>query len=107
MGWGSAGHSIFDPMARSLTEAGASDEVKRTTLGALIDRLRGEDWDTCDESLEQFRDDPVIVTLFRERGITTTCRNDDGPDDTDACERKLGHNGDHVDENDNSWPPTP
>lgn len=104
MGWGSAGHTIFDPMARSLIEAGASDEVKRDTLGPLIDKLRGEDWDTEGESLEEFADDPVIVALFRERGITTECGDGGGHEQATECTRLLGHEGDHVDDQDNSWP---
>ena len=103
MGWSSGGE-IFDSVAHALIEAGASDELKRKTLGPLIDKLRDGDWDTEGESLEQFGDDQVIVALFRERDITTTCRNEGGPTGTDRCERKLGHLGDHVDDEDNSWP---
>jgi hypothetical protein len=50
-------------------DGGASDEVKRA-LGPVIDVLRDWDWDTEYESLEQFLDDPVIVALFAERGLT-------------------------------------
>lgn len=103
MGWASGGE-IFDDVARALIDAGVGERVKHTVLGRLIDKLRDGDWDTEGESLEQFGDDPVIVALFRERGVTTTCRNDSGPAGTHECERKLGHAGDHVDEDDNSWP---
>lgn len=68
MGWGSAG-DIFDPVAQALVDLGASEDVKRRVLGPLIDKLRDEDWDTCDESAERFVDDPVIVALFAERGL--------------------------------------
>ena len=68
MGWASASR-IFDPVAKGLIDAGASEEIKRRVLGDLIGTLQGEDWDTEDESLEEFRDDPVIVELFAEHGV--------------------------------------
>lgn len=68
MGWASASR-IFDPVAQGLIDAGASGEIKRRVLGDLIGTLQGEDWDTEDESLEEFRDDPVIVALFAEHGV--------------------------------------
>lgn len=71
MGWASAG-DIFDPVAQALIDCGATDVVKREVLGRLIQQLRSEDWDTCDESLEQFRDDPVIVELFHRDGWGNT-----------------------------------
>ncbi|MEV1245144.1 hypothetical protein [Nonomuraea sp. NPDC049750] len=103
MGWGSAG-DIFDPVARALIEAGASDDLKRNLLGQLIDKLRDGDWDTEGESLEEFRDDPLIIALFRERGITADCGDQGGPEHADECTRTLGHDGDHVDDQDYSWP---
>lgn len=105
MGWASGGSRIFDPVTRALIAAGANDDIKRQTLGPLIDELRELDWDTEDESLEEFRDDPVIVALFRERGVTEICRASNGPAGADECMRTLGHQGDHVDGKDNSWPP--
>lgn len=68
MGWGSAGR-IFDPIAEGLIEAGASEELKRTVLGGLIGQLRGEDWDTPRDSLDQFKDDPAIVAAFADHGV--------------------------------------
>ncbi|WP_326637323.1 hypothetical protein OG884_26660 [Streptosporangium sp. NBC_01755] len=102
MGWASGG-VIFDDVAHALIEAGAADELKRRTLGKLIDWLREEDWDTETESLEEFRDDSVIVALFRERGITMQCSDRTGPTNAGVCTRKLGHAGDHVDHQDFSW----
>lgn len=75
MGWASAGPEIFDPVPQGLIDAGASDEIKRRVLGPLIGKLQGEDWDTEDESLEEFRNDPVIVALFAEHGITLAGEN--------------------------------
>lgn len=69
MGWASAAE-IFDPVAQGLLDAKASGEIKRRVLGPLIGKLLGEDWDTADYSLEQFRGDPVIVEVFAEHGIT-------------------------------------
>lgn len=105
MGWASAG-SIFDPVAKALIEAGASAELKRKTLGPLIDQLQANDWDTEYESLEEFRDDPVIVDLFRERDILANCGDTTGPDHADECTRHLGHDGDHTDDQNYSWPQT-
>lgn len=68
MGWASAGE-IFDPVAAALIEAGASDDLKRRVLGKLIDTLQENDWDTEDESLSEFADDPVIVAEFVKRRI--------------------------------------
>ncbi|MFD4738697.1 hypothetical protein ACFWNQ_15190 [Streptomyces virginiae] len=70
MGWGSAGRTIFDPVARALIDAGASDEIKYDTLDGLICTLQGEDWDTEEDSLDLFLDDPAIVRAFAHRGIT-------------------------------------
>lgn len=70
MGWGSAG-AIFDPIAQALIDLGADDRIKRGVLGPLIGRLQDEDWDTEDESLDAFADDPVIVELFHQAGVGT------------------------------------
>ena len=78
MGWASGGE-IFDCVAKALIDAEASDDIKRNALGRLIGSLQDGDWDTEDESLERFKDDQVIVELFRERGITLD--GDDGDDD--------------------------
>lgn len=70
MGWGSAGYRIFDPVAKGLIEAGASEEIKRRVLGGLIKELRQDDWDTEVDSLIDFQHDPVIVAIFAEHGVT-------------------------------------
>ncbi|MFD6294541.1 hypothetical protein ACFWFU_07020 [Streptomyces sp. NPDC060235] len=69
MGFGSAGMTFFDPVARALIAAGASDEVKEQTLGDLIRNLQAEDWDTELDSLQLFLDDPAIVRAFAANGI--------------------------------------
>lgn len=83
MGFGSAGHTFFDPMARALIKAGASDEEKEQVLGDLIGNLQGEDWDTELDSLQQFLDDPAIVRAFAKHGITWDDK-DDEPTDSDS-----------------------
>lgn len=82
MGFGSAGYTFFDPMARALIKAGASDEEKEQVLGDLIEHLQGEDWDTELDSLQQFLDDPAIVRAFAKHGITWP--TDDEPVDSDS-----------------------
>lgn len=72
MGWGSAGAKIFDPVARALIEANASDEVKERVLGELIGTLQQEDWDTEYDSLQSFLDDPAIVRAFANNDIRWT-----------------------------------
>lgn len=69
MGFGSAGATHFDPVARSLIEAGASDEIKEEVLTKLIADLQAEDWDTELDSLQSFLDDPAIVRAFANNDI--------------------------------------
>ncbi|RPE40238.1 hypothetical protein EDD90_3274 [Streptomyces sp. Ag109_O5-1] len=73
MGWSSA-NEIFNPVARSLQEAGVSDQTKRKVLGDLIGGLQDGDWDTEDESLEQFLDDPAIIAAFHDHTVHTQDR---------------------------------
>jgi hypothetical protein len=68
MGWSSA-NEIFNPVARSLIDTGADDAAKRKVLGDLIERLQDGDWDTEDESLEDFLDDPAIVQAFADHNV--------------------------------------
>jgi hypothetical protein len=68
MGWNSA-NQIFDPVARSLIDAGVSDDTKLVVLGGLIRQLQDNDWDTEDESLEDFLDDPAVVQAFADRDV--------------------------------------
>lgn len=68
MGWGSA-RDIFDPVAQTMIDLGASPEKMREVLIPLIGNLVDNDWDTADESLEKFQDHPVIVECFRANEI--------------------------------------
>lgn len=68
MGWASGGE-IFDSVADDLIRADAPDALKLLVLSGLIDRLQNKDWDTEDESLERYLNDPIIVQAFEEHGI--------------------------------------
>lgn len=68
MGWSSA-NDIFDPVATALRDTGADDTTKRKVLGDLIGGLQDGDWDTEDESLERFLDDPAIVAAFHDHDV--------------------------------------
>jgi hypothetical protein len=89
MGWASAG-AIFDPVARKLIELGAPDDLKTEVLAILIGEL--EDWDTRDESLEQFEDDEAIVEAFRRHGTVIGCRATGTVQDVRVwCVKERGH----------------
>ncbi|MET9142413.1 hypothetical protein [Streptomyces sp. NPDC004042] len=81
MGWNSA-NRIFNPVATALQKANADDDTKRTVLGNLIRELQDGDWDTEDESLEDFLDDPAIVSAFADRNVHLHDRR--------CCARELG-----------------
>jgi hypothetical protein len=85
MGW-NRGSDIFDPVARQLIACGADRHTKFTVLGTLLDKLLDEDWDTADESLEEFRHDRDIVALFTTRCIAG--KLDDGVGDLDYDVRR-------------------
>lgn len=70
MGWASAGE-IFDPVARALIDLRADHDTKVRVLGTLIAKLRDGDWDTHDESMDQFSDDPAVVEAFHRNGCGT------------------------------------
>lgn len=70
MGWASGGE-IFNVVADGLIKAGASDDIKRSVLSSVCDALQENDWDTEDESLERYKDDPVIVQVFADHDVTT------------------------------------
>lgn len=65
MGWGSGGE-IFDLVAHGLIEAGASDEILDRVCYDLARALTGQDWDTVDESIDEFRGHPVVQHALRK-----------------------------------------
>lgn len=77
MGWASAS-DIFDPVAMALLEAKASPELIRKTLVPLIDKLRDGDWDTYDESMDEFADEPDVIAAFHYAGCCPEMDHDEG-----------------------------
>ncbi|MER7801213.1 hypothetical protein ABTX71_12870 [Streptomyces parvulus] len=73
MGWSSA-NEIFNPVASTLQKAQVDDDTKQSVLCDLIRGLQEGDWDTEDESLELFLDDPAIVAAFHKRKVHTNDR---------------------------------
>ena len=65
MGWASGGR-IFDRVARKLIEARVPDDAVTAVCVDLIEELTDGDWDTLDESIEQFEDHPAIMEAFRQ-----------------------------------------
>ncbi|MCY0957679.1 hypothetical protein [Streptomyces sp. H27-H5] len=76
MGWGSAGHRIFDPVARALIAAGTPADQREDILADLIATLQEEDWDTELDSLDHFLTDPPTVRAFARHGITNPAAAD-------------------------------
>lgn len=65
MGWSSAGR-IFDPMARALVQGSYTDEQVRELLRLLAGLLMDGDWDTEDESIQEFADHPGVCLAIRQ-----------------------------------------
>lgn len=102
MGWSSA-NSIFDPVARTFIDCDVPAETRTRVLAVLIKALQDGDWDTADESLDEFKHDLAIVDAFRQNGIYLTC---DAESDDRWCEKEHGHQGDHSNWNGETWPQT-
>lgn len=101
MGWTSTG-AVFDSVAKALVELNAPADTKTRVLGDLIGALQEGDWDTEDESLDAFRDDPAIVEAFGQHGVTIDC-GASRHSDSDWCKYELGHEPPHVDYDGNEW----
>lgn len=69
----SRGNDVFEPVARVVirkAEKGIIDYVvAEEILTALIGGLQNIDWDTEDESLNDFSDYPFIVSAFETNGV--------------------------------------
>jgi hypothetical protein len=85
-----------------MADLNAPDEMKTRVLGDLIGALQEGDWDTEDESLDEFRDDPAIVEAFRQHGVIVHC-GDESSGGGDWCELERGHPGDHADDRGMRW----
>lgn len=108
MGW-SGGNYVFDPVARKARELALTDEQKTGLLTVLIRELQDRDWDTEDESLEEFKDDQAIVEAFRRQEVILECSHSYGKGAaTRWCERErgaIGHqDGQHEDADGVTWP---
>jgi hypothetical protein len=109
MGWASAG-DIFDPVARELIAAGTSDEIVLRVCVKLIETLQGGDWDTEDESRDEFLENPTIVEAFRRRGVYPQCGEiaPAAPGQFHWCRVEVDTDGDHEGEHDDGrghrWP---
>lgn len=68
MGWNSANY-IFDPVAEAIIKNRIDSDAAIDILTILIRNLQSEDWDTEDESLEQFSHAYVVVEAFRRCGV--------------------------------------
>lgn len=64
MGWSSGG-DVFNSTARTLLAAGVQPDMVTKALAVLIDQLLDGDWDTCDESVQEFRNEPAVIAAFR------------------------------------------
>jgi hypothetical protein len=105
MGWGSAGR-YFEIVADTLVEAEASDEIKYAVCLDLIESLLADDWDTWDESVEKYRDQPSILDAFRDNNCKLQCRSYKYFEDNSVstCDEELGHAGEHLDGwSDKTW----
>lgn len=69
MGWNSA-NEIFDPVCEAILQVGIAAEKATEILRVLISKLQDGDWDTEDESLDEFGNEPVVVDAFRKCGIS-------------------------------------
>lgn len=108
MGW-SIGNEVFDPVARKARELELSDEQVTELLTVLIHGLQERDWDTEDESLDEFKDDEAIVEAFRRNDITITCNEHfEVGASTVWCERERGGqfhaDGQHETDDGFKWP---
>lgn len=82
MGWSSGGE-IFDPVARELVLADLPDDVVATVLASLIRELCAGDWDTLDESVQEFRSEPAVMAAFKRAAPDWL------PDDLDTSGPRL------------------
>lgn len=102
MGWASA-NEIFDPVARKLIAMTDEQVVITEILAVLIHEMQQCNWDTEDESLKEFKDNPAIVEAFRRNKIIIQCGA--GGEAGDWCWLERGHGGDfHEDYREERWP---
>jgi hypothetical protein len=100
----SRGNEIFDPVAYRLIEADLHPAVTYEIARTLIDALLECDWDTADESLDEFEEFEPIRGAFRECGIFKTCTDIGQVQDVSYwCEKEFEHTNAHSDLNGHEW----
>lgn len=72
MGWSSA-NAYFDVVVQELEIANVPEEAQFSILKSLAAELRAGDWDTLDESLEAFPDNPAVRRVMAEYDIRLPC----------------------------------
>jgi hypothetical protein len=77
MGWSSGGE-IFDDVARALVDAQVGDELLDRVLYLLAVRLTDQDWDTVDESIDEFAGQPVAQHALRKANGRVWLNGPDG-----------------------------
>ncbi|WP_228973425.1 hypothetical protein [Streptomyces sp. DH12] len=103
MGWASASR-IFEPAADAMLRTGATAAQKTEVLSALVKALLEGDWDTAEESLGLYEDDPAIVEAFRRHGIVVECGAErDLLSGWSVCQEERGHVGCHRDWQGREW----
>lgn len=99
MGWGSA-NDIVEPQIEIMKTAVENEEMPEqlaiTLLSDLIEQCQAGDWDTEDETLEQYDHIPWVVKAFERHGIVTRVGDQDGLEKLvrqviDAVVEKGGH----------------
>jgi hypothetical protein len=92
MGWASGGE-YFDVVAESckkmLEEGKISEEAVTEICDAIFSALRGGDWDTEQESLEEFADVAPIVAVFNRRGYVAYTQWAEEPGDLNSTEMTV------------------
>jgi len=72
MGW-NTGNDVFDPVCKFLIAGVQQRSIKEwqaeEILVVLIEALQESDWDTENESLDEFKEYPYVVNAFRRREI--------------------------------------
>lgn len=65
MGYASGG-AIFDRTAHALVASGADDRIITEVCAALAEALTDMDWDTLDESVDEFLGQPAVLAGLRQ-----------------------------------------
>lgn len=80
MGWSSGGE-VFDPVARLLVQRCTDDDLTEQVCYLLASTLADRDWDTLDESVEEFAGFPEVQHALRKAAGSVYLDNPgDGPD---------------------------